>query len=257
MQSRPIFPYISFGTIIRYLQDVNVGDRIHGERFILENIEALLRKLDQLNLVVTKRSPRIQDLIRLKEELVSQSSDHILSNDEADRLRAIIKDLRLILTAETSGKFAFIVTEKRIDVQKLLSDVKSLMPTGIFEALPNLAKYDFEQAGRAIAFELPTAAAFHLLRGTEAVFREFYCKIVKRGRVKQLLWGDMINSLESRRKPPPKEITQLLEHIKNSFRNPTQHPEKIYEIDEAQSLFNLCTDTVSRMINYLQDLNLK
>lgn len=254
MQSRPIYPYISFGTCIRYLQDADTNYHIRGEGRVLKNLEAFLIKIEQLNLVVTKRSPRIQDLVKLKEELALQLSEDRLNDDQAQRLKEIIKDLRLILTAETSGKFAFTVTEKRIDVEKLLSDVKSLMPTGVFEAISNFAKYDFEQAGRAIAFELPTAAAFHLLRGTEAVLREFYCSIVKQKRVKQLLWGDMINSLESRRAPPPTEITYLLRHIKDSFRNPTQHPEKIYEIDEVQNLFSLCTDAISRMINYLKSL---
>ena len=128
------------------------------------------------------------------------------------------------------------------------------MHVGVFDSLPIVAKYDFEQSGKAIAFELPTAAAFHILRGTESVLREFYCIIVTRRRVKPLLWGEMIKSLEARRQPPSREILYLLTHIKNSFRNPTQHPEKIYEIDEVQDLFALCTDAISRMSHHLKSL---
>jgi len=38
-----------------------------------------------------------------------------------------------------------------------------------------------------------------------------------------------------------------LDHIRRSFRNPTQHPDKIYDIQEAQDLFGLCVDAVNRM----------
>ena len=38
-----------------------------------------------------------------------------------------------------------------------------------------------------------------------------------------------------------------LDNIRQSFRNPTQHPEKIYDIQEVQDLWSLCVDVVNRM----------
>lgn len=46
---------------------------------------------------------------------------------------------------------------------------------------------------------------------------------------------------------PQKELLDNLDNIRVSFRNPTQHPEKRYDIDEAQDLFNLCIEVVNRM----------
>jgi len=48
------------------------------------------------------------------------------------------------------------------------------------------------------------------------------------------------------RRPDPL-ILDHLDHIRRSFRNPTQHPDKIYDIQEAQDLFGLCVDAVNRM----------
>ncbi len=63
------------------------------------------------------------------------------------------------------------------------------------------------------------------------------------------MWGPMIISLRKRKKSrPPDVLLNNLDNIRVSFRNPTQHPEKIYDIQEAQDLFGLCVDVVSRMI---------
>jgi len=42
-----------------------------------------------------------------------------------------------------------------------------------------------------------------------------------------------------------------LDNIRRSFRNPTQHPDKIYDIQEVQDLFGLCIDAINRMITLL------
>lgn len=159
-----------------------------------------------------------------------------------------MKTLEHTFAAEAGGRSAFVVTEKRIDVEKLLSDVSGLLIPAVFDSMPEIAKYDFTEAGKCIAFDRPTAAAFHLLRATESVLREFYCSIVKQNRVRVLLWKPMVEHLKKRRKKPPEELLNHLDHIRNSFRNPTQHPEKIYDIQEVQDLFSLCIDVVNRMV---------
>ena len=47
---------------------------------------------------------------------------------------------------------------------------------------------------------------------------------------------------------PTKEILEQLNIIRESYRNPTQHPEKIYNIGEAQVLFGLCMHAVEIMV---------
>ena len=249
MESKPILPYIIFGTELRYLQDAPEGQRVHGETWILENIDRFLDRLLRFELPVTQRA--VYELVELRENLAKSTSEHELTDDEASTLRNIMNDVRKTLFAEASGKVAFIVTDKRIDVNKLLSNMPALMAPGIFDSLPDIAQYDFIEAGKCIAFELPTAAAFHLLRGSEAVLRHFYCSIVKRSRVDPLLWGPMVESLRKRKKPPPAPLLDNLDNIRRSFRNPTQHPDKIYDIQQVQDLFALCIDVVNRMVGLL------
>jgi hypothetical protein len=55
-----------------------------------------------------------------------------------------------------------------------------------------------------------------------------------------------------RRFPVP--LCNQLDHIRVSFRNPTAHPEKIFEIDEAQDLLSICIDAANRMIKDLKNV---
>lgn len=245
MQSKPISSYINFGTVVRFLQDVKQGWRVHGGSFVLGNIDRFFVHLKEFNLPVTMRAS--YELTKLKEKLAKTNSDYRLSDDEAIELNNIMDNVRNTLFAEARGNIAFIVTDKRIDVNKLLSNAPALMAPNIFESLPDIAAYDFIEAGKCIAFEHPTAAAFHLMRATEAVLRHFYCSVVKKSRV-EFLWKQMLNHLRSRQKPPPRPLLDNLDNIRHSFRNPTQHPDKIYDIQEVQDLFGLCIDVINRMI---------
>ena len=245
MQSKPIHDYIFFGTKLRYLFDARVGHPVHGENLILGTINRVLTRLKEFELPVTQRVA--SKLYKFRDKLAKSGSKHVLTVDEASNLHEIMDDLRKTLSAESEGKVAFIVTDKRIDVNKLLSDVSALMAPGVFDSLSDIARYDFTEAGKCISFERPTAAAFHLLRGTEAVLRDFYCSVVLRKRVK-LLWGPIIESLRKRKVPPPAPLLDHLDNIRRSFRNPTQHPDKIYDIQEVQDLFSLCIEVVNRMV---------
>lgn len=247
MISKNISRYIFFGTSLRYLQDVEEGLSVHGSNFVLHNIASIFSYLDEFNLVVTKRVS--YELKMFTEELKKTDKDHELTNQEAEKLSRIMTDLRKTLIAEAEGNVAFIVTNKRVDVNKLLSDVPALMAKNVYNLIPKIAQYDFRESGKCLAFERSTAAAFHLLRGTEAVLRHFYCSIVKRKRVKPLLWGNMIGHLRNRKtNRPSTTLLDNLDNIRNNYRNPTQHPEAIYDIDRAQDLWGICSSAVNEMV---------
>ena len=245
MEAKPLTSYIWFGLTLRYLIDAQAGWSIHGSPVILGNAERVIEYLTDLNLLVSLRaSNQLRGII---DEFKTLPPDAKLNAEQAGRLRLIMKDLKRVVEAEAGGKFTFTVSEKRLDVEKLLEDVSALFGAEVFYSLPDIAQYDFGEAGLCVAFARPTAAAFHLLRGTESVLRQFYCSKVKRDRVTPLLWGPMVDHLRKRREPPPDVLLNNLDNIRVSFRNPTQHPELRYDLDEAQDLFGLCIEVVNRM----------
>ena len=251
MISRSIYPYFWFGTCVRYLQDSKAGYPIGDEESggVLNNLVRFFSYLDELNLQVTKRATSgLKDIL---EEFRKAEKGTFLTSKQAEELRGLMEDIRKTLEAELRGFEAYITTPKRIDIKRLTEDVASLFSPATFNKLPRIAQYDFGEAGKCIAFERSTAAAFHILRGTEAVFRAFYCVLVHQKRC-DLMWGSMIADLRKRRKGKSHSVLlDNLDNIRRSFRNPTQHPEATYDINEVQDLWGLCVDPVNRMAKIL------
>ena len=114
---------------------------------------------------------------------------------------------------------AFIASDKRYTVEKLLGDMGSLLSEGVFDELPELARYDLQEGGRALAFELPTAAAFHFLRATEAVLRDFYLTVVRSGRIKEpRMLAAMVKDMRGKRRAPAELVLNNLDSLRHNFR---------------------------------------
>jgi hypothetical protein len=252
MEKKVIGGYFFFGTAVRYLQDIEAGNPLFGDGKVLYNIDRCLHYIDQLELKVTKIAAR--NLVDFRKKLGNtKDKKAILTPIQSSELNSICTTLRSTLESELQMQKAFVVTPKRFDTNRLLYDVGSLMSPDVFLYLPEITKYDMNEAGKCIAFERPTAAAFHLLRGTEAVLRFFYCTLIHTKRVPNLLWGDMTEDLRHRTKT--KQHTTLynnLDNIRHSYRNPTQHPEAVYDIHEVQDLCPLCFEVINRMVKILK-----
>ncbi len=217
---------------------------------IRDNIEAFFSYLDDLGLIVTRRASR--ELADFAESL-SDEEGVSLTQGQSEQLSAIMRQIRKTLDAELEGFEAYIVTPKRIDIEKLLKDTPSLLAPGVYSKLPEIAQFDLAEAGKCIAFERSTAAAFHILRGTESVLDSFYETIVRQKRIPlPRTWGPMVSDLRKRRKANQYEVLlNNLDNIRRSFRNPTQHPELTYDIHEVQDLWALCVDAINRMAEAL------
>ncbi|MFI6855990.1 hypothetical protein [Streptomyces sp. NPDC050416] len=258
MESRSVDQFIYIGTMIRFMQDVNKGWRASGRGGVLENYEMLLQWLSDNGMHVSWRAAQTQlstvmNEVRERVSAEAEDDQHVilLTADEASEINEGANSLRETLLAETEGYESYVVTDKRYPIETLLAHPERLMTPGVFQALPPIAQYDFKEAGRCIAFELPTAAAFHLMRGTEDTLKYFYCEVIKQKRV-AFMWGPMIKSLkEKKRNPPPAVLLTNLDNLRVEFRNPTQHPEKVYDIHEVQDLLSLSVDVVNRMIKHL------
>lgn len=255
MEKKSISEYFFFGTSVRYLQDAEVGERIFvkdNDYYIYDNIRICLSEIEGLGLIVTKNAA--WELMSFFAELNEiKDKNATLSIEQTAKLKVICTGLRPTLEAELKTHEAYIVTPKRFNTEKLINDIGSLMPPGIFEFLPDEIQYDLMEAGKCIAFERTTAAAFHILRGTEAVLRLFYCTLIHNRRVPNLLWGDITQDLKSRQKTKKHStLYNNLDNIRHSYRNPTQHPEAIYDIHEAQDLLPLCFEVIGRMVKIIK-----
>jgi hypothetical protein len=215
----------------------------------LSNLSTFLERLDDLGLVVSQQAAESLGLRDKCYELEQAAGEARLTDDDAEFLRQNVRKLRLTLDSELLQKKAFVVSPKRWDVDKLLTEPSALFAPELYASLESIPQFDFAEACRCIAFERPTAAAFHLMRGTEAVLRTYYCRVVRQKRLseKDRTWGAMVEALRKRSKPPPKALLDELDNIRFNYRNPTQHPDATYDIHGAQDLLGLCIAVVNQI----------
>ena len=253
MRAQSIKGYILIGYDLRYLFGVSTDHHVYGEKHVLDTISRFISACADNGLMVTSRAAGdLYGSFVRKYPNRQTASEHAITLTPKDVavVREASSQIQTVMLAEAEDVFAHVTDDKRFAVEKLLNNIASLMTHGIYDALPDIAKYDFQQAGRCLAFELPTAAAFHLMRGTEDVLKLFYCSVITHNRV-ALMWGPMAADLRRRLDPPAVVLLNNLDNLRTGFRNPTQHPEKIYDIEEAQDLFALSVEAVNRMIKYL------
>lgn len=242
-----IYSYVYFGTNIWYLQSLDHGNNIETKDGggIRPNLENLIQGLENFGFPVTRRAAfNLEEFCR--EAFEGKQNEDTLSKEQVSEIRRLASALRPTFDAEAAGLSAYILTEKRYPLESLTADPWKLFAEHVKLRLADVAVLDIEEAAKCIAFQRSTAAAFHLMRATESTLKEFYCHNVKRNR-SDLMWGPMISSLRSRKGIHSGALIDHLDNLRRNFRNPTQHPEKIYDLTEVQDLFGVCIDVINRM----------
>jgi hypothetical protein len=107
---------------------------------------------------------------------------------------------------------------------------------------------ELRQSGRCLAFDVPTASGFHILRATEIVLHEYYMNVCKPKDPKRLEnWGAYIAELKKSGDPNVKETIAILQQIKDNDRNLIMHPERILSSDDAFTLFEIAKGAIMAM----------
>jgi hypothetical protein len=122
--------------------------------------------------------------------------------------------------------------------ENLSADIRSRLSAETIE--------DLRQAGRCLALEASTAAAFHLFRAIETLIRAYHFKITGSVlTVRSRNWGAYIRDLNSA--GADTRITGFLQHIKDHYRNPIMHPEVTVSPDEALALFGAALSAITQL----------
>ena len=234
MKETSIFDYYAFGFNYNLWRD---GWATKKNSEAVADLKSFFENVSTLELQVTSRV--VASLRGVLESLEKLKGEDILAKAEAEKIEQTIADADKTLDAELQLKKVLSVTPKRFDVEMLLQSPRNLLSSGCWDSMSDTAKKDFSEATRCIAMSLSTAAAFHLMRCVEDCVKLLYFAFVKTGRMEKPMWGPMVEKLKAKNKPRPSEaLLDQLNIIRVNFRNPTQHPQKFYTIDEAQDLLN-------------------
>lgn len=176
MNTKHLYEYYSFGYNYRLLLEGREG---HSIDEVKEELMSHAQFLRENNLQVTIKALG-QDIVEFYESLAKKEGGHKFSSEDSAKMVNVLEAAATTLNSELKLREAYILTEKRFDLKKLLDKVDDLFAKDVFPKLPEIARFDFYEAGKCIAFERSTAACFHLLRATESTVREYYNKLMKK-----------------------------------------------------------------------------
>jgi hypothetical protein len=166
-----------------------------------------------------------------------------------------LKDFDTVLANELPGIATYYVLTKGIySTDDLIAHADEHLPQSLRDDLPVQAKLDMKEAGKCLAFEVPTASAFHMWRAVESVMDKYYEHLTGKTFVVANVtrnWGQYIKAL--REAKAAEKITIFLDHIREEYRNPISHPSENVELDNAFGLFGTAFSAIGQIIKQIQD----
>jgi hypothetical protein len=153
------------------------------------------------------------------------------------------------LEAEYNSKDVFVVSRKGIFSTTDLIEGAELLFSKDVQARIQSAVPDIQQAGKCIAFEVPTAAAFHIFRAVEAVSKLYVEKMRGRGptdKEKRGGIGSFVAILDANGADP--RVTSSLAQLAKLHRNPTMHPDMTISNDEVLATLGMAQSVIQSMV---------
>lgn len=154
------------------------------------------------------------------------------------------------LALELGRAPTFFVTQKGIySTPSLINTAELAYAEDVRQIISSEALRDVNQAGRCLAFELGTAAAYHALRATEKVLREYYSLLVKKAtddlRMKQAI-DELVKA------GADVKTMAVVNQVRDLHRNPVDHPDVFLDVTEAMEVFDICKSAISAMARQIK-----
>lgn len=155
------------------------------------------------------------------------------------------------LLAELGVLPAYFVSQKEsFDTITLLDDGVKLFPSELSNKVPE-ALFDIAEAGKALAYEIPTACGFHIFRATESVLRKYYSHSTGGSpppKVRNI--GVYVRMLRAQN-CGDEIVLATLQQLARLHRNPLIHPEAVLTMDEAIATLGIARSVVTAMLKIL------
>jgi len=246
MLVRDCYSLIILGLWIRTLSNVRESFSKSWAIGLIDHLQSSLIENDLAVSVSWTTGSRYSNVVAKIKSLPDDTSP--LGQELSAQFSEVIQSLENVVFAESSTKKIYILPERRFNTDYLLNNPAKLIKDGIFIKLDEIARYDITAACKSLLFGQATAAAFHILRATESVLKSYYFHHRKKNRLKKPMWSDMVAQLQAKKTgKPPLSLLKALDNIRQTYRNPTQHPEAIYDLDRVQDLFGVCFDVIGQM----------
>ena len=188
-------------------------------------------------------------LLTLLQKITSEAyeEDREIQRGEPVEIIEALSHFEIALQSDFGTRDTFIVSPKGAYSTTILAERGETSVTTLALSLAQNLAEDLHDGCRALAFELPTGAAFHFFRAIESMVLAYGHFVRKkpfsRGEKKRGLGGYAILLMEEPHDVDAR-ITHAIAQIASLHRNPTMHPERHISMAEALSTFAMITSTI-------------
>lgn len=259
MKQTKIFDYYAFGFDFNLLTSKKENST-YGE--YEDDIDVFETHMSRLDIPVTISGLEVhginKDFGKIRKGVEDNKKDDQIPKSLHKDIQTKLKKLDGILDAELSTKFGYILEEKRYSNEILTKKISKLFSSGVYIKLPSIAQFDFSESGMCLAFDRYTAASYHLLRGIEDVLKYYYTSLTGNNALESDTWFKFTEGITKKvtdgtiTPAPSEELMTNLNNLRRYYRNKTQHPDKMYSVDETQDLFGIGIKTVNEIITDLE-----
>jgi hypothetical protein len=123
----------------------------------------------------------------------------------------------------------------------LVDAADETFPPEVRPQIPQKTFEDWRSAGRCLAFNLLSAAGFHVARAVEGTLESYYQAASGKPTATLKSWHDYAKELEKLKKPsglPSHKIIAEILQMKDDYRNPIMHPRVVLTESDARMLFS-------------------
>lgn len=174
---------------------------------------------------------------------IGSETETAISGWQWSALRTTLGTFETIFRAEMGDAITYQIPERGIySTPKLVNMAEQTFLPELIEFLGDKAQKDFNAAGRCLAFNLLTAAGFHVVRAVEGTLENYYQTFTgKKGTLNS--WHDYIAALKSvavveGKSAPDEKTINLINQIKDDYRNPVVHPRVVLTEADARIIFS-------------------
>lgn len=169
-------------------------------------------------------------------------------------IKVLAKKAETLLSAELGKLDTYIVNQiGGYSMPLLVRNAEVNLPGTVSATIPDDARKDLREAGRCLAFELPTASGYHALRAAEKLLREYHeLQTGIKPTAKIIDWKTCLDQLGAH--GGDGKTIQVLDQIRELHRNPLAHPEIFLSMEDAQGLFNIVISAITAMSKQVEVL---
>lgn len=259
MKQVNINEFYQFGSILHPISELQPGRPLKEYHFVLIWGRLWLGKFVQDRLIpmtickgaAWKTINAINELFPPgKEESEKIDMEREVTYSDLYSIQDGVREFETVFSAEVQNMALYFVSKKAIyDTNDLIAHADNLFPENVQKQMGNQSRQDIKEAGKCLAFDLATAAGFHITRAVEGVLID-YLKLLNAQAVTELkdAQRNLGNYIKLAREQKGEEkVCNSLDQFRDLHRNPLIHPETVLTMDEAITLLGIAQSTIVGM----------